>query len=683
MNDRRMAWIFAACACLIPIGYACYTHHIWEDYFITFRYSQNLCDGHGLAFNPGERVHGFTSPLGVLLPALCYLATGRTSYVAALWIFRCLGALAYCGGGLFIWRALRQEQGKSPWLRLAFAVFYLLQIKAVAFSVNGMETGLMLLFVGWGLALAVQSPSMWPARAVCWAGLMWTRPDGCIYVACLAVSQFVFSTQPRKELVTSILKSGMMAALLYVPWFAWAWSYFGSPIPQTVAAKAPISTGPFSLGNCLYGIYVTLPHRAAQMFDPIYYAQIWDQPAWISRVSYGLGICCAIYWLFPVHDRLGRSASLCFVLLCAYFSWVQMIFPWYLPPVEVLGLVVLAMAVSNLANASWMPALLRRWAGPVATVAIAGEMAVLFLMTSQQMMIQQKEVELGNRAQIGLWLRDHVSAGETVYAEPIGYIGYFSQAHMLDYPGLVTPRVVQLRREQGLSYATLIDALQPDWAVLRHHEIAATLAVNKYFRNNYIPVKSFDVKPRLATYRWLPGKQYLLADAAFMVFKKVGANGCRDMSHEQRQDVLACQRILYPMMKTPMLWAHSNVDFETCSGVFSRQVLLTHPDGQVTFERPVGARQVSGQYGIVPKAYEDGSTDGVDFVVEYVPAKGSPTVLFEKCLDPKNKPEDRGMHRLEVALPASSEGCVVLRTRNLPGKNTDWDWSYWTGVEIK
>src|SRR5437899_2242148 len=33
-----------------------------EDAFITYRYALNLALGHGLVYNPGERVMGFTSP---------------------------------------------------------------------------------------------------------------------------------------------------------------------------------------------------------------------------------------------------------------------------------------------------------------------------------------------------------------------------------------------------------------------------------------------------------------------------------------------------------------------------------------------------------------------------------------------------------------------------------------------
>ena len=43
-------------------------------------------------FNPGERVHTFTSPLGVLLPALCTWMAGADHEAAALWLFRLLNA---------------------------------------------------------------------------------------------------------------------------------------------------------------------------------------------------------------------------------------------------------------------------------------------------------------------------------------------------------------------------------------------------------------------------------------------------------------------------------------------------------------------------------------------------------------------------------------------------------------
>ena len=44
-------------------------HFLGDDAFISFRYAQNLVEGHGLVWNPGEAVEGYTNFLWVLLMA--------------------------------------------------------------------------------------------------------------------------------------------------------------------------------------------------------------------------------------------------------------------------------------------------------------------------------------------------------------------------------------------------------------------------------------------------------------------------------------------------------------------------------------------------------------------------------------------------------------------------------------
>src|SRR5262249_12296764 len=147
----------------------------WEDYFITFRFSQNLVHGKGLVFNEGERVHGFTSPLGVLLPALFYAATGSESYEPALWLFRAASIAGYACAAWLVFARLRQSGmfEAAAWL---FLLLYLADVKSAAFTTNGMETGFMLLFVAWAIYLLEERDRSWLARGLCWAGLMWTRP---------------------------------------------------------------------------------------------------------------------------------------------------------------------------------------------------------------------------------------------------------------------------------------------------------------------------------------------------------------------------------------------------------------------------------------------------------------------------------------------------------------------------
>ena len=67
-------------------------NHIVDDVYISFRYAKNLVDGHGLVFNPGERVEGYTNFLWVILSALSFLLS-----LAPETIIRIIGML--CGLG--------------------------------------------------------------------------------------------------------------------------------------------------------------------------------------------------------------------------------------------------------------------------------------------------------------------------------------------------------------------------------------------------------------------------------------------------------------------------------------------------------------------------------------------------------------------------------------------------------
>ncbi len=77
------------------LAFAAYTQHVWEDYWITFRASRNLAMGNGLVYSPGERLHTFTSPLGVLLPAAFSWITGNQTDALALWLFRIVSIGAF------------------------------------------------------------------------------------------------------------------------------------------------------------------------------------------------------------------------------------------------------------------------------------------------------------------------------------------------------------------------------------------------------------------------------------------------------------------------------------------------------------------------------------------------------------------------------------------------------------
>src|ERR1700712_2883408 len=154
-------WIFCLTLAVV-MAWAIYTQHAWEDYYITYRASKNLATGHGLTFTVGEKVHSFTSPLGVLLPAAASLLTGNSSDAAALWIFRVFGAVALAGTMIILQFSFRRIAAANVAAAALLAAFVLSDAKILDFTINGMETPFLLLFLAWSWwALVTIPPRQW------------------------------------------------------------------------------------------------------------------------------------------------------------------------------------------------------------------------------------------------------------------------------------------------------------------------------------------------------------------------------------------------------------------------------------------------------------------------------------------------------------------------------------------
>jgi hypothetical protein len=498
----------------VPLAYTVYTSHVWEDYFITFRFSQNLVHGKGLVFNEGERVHGFTSPLGVLLPALFYAAIGRESYEPALWLFRAVSIAAYTAAAWLVFARLRRS-GTVEAAAWFFLLLYLADVKSAAFTTNGMETGFMLLFVAWAIYLLEERDNNWLARGLCWAGLMWTRPDGCVYIGVLCLAQTVFTRGRRGALIRSFAQSAAVCAAVYGPWVAWAWIYYGSPVPNTILAKSLYHTRSYTrfielvLEKKLRDYFW---RSSTLVYAPVYFISFYrGWPPWLEGACATLSLAISLYWILPVDDRLGRMTSLSFLLLCLYETIVPEVFPWYLPPIALFGSVTIARACLTIAG----PLLSWRWMVYVLASAIPAVMAYEFVQTAREMKVQQLVIEEHGRKQVGLWLREHCRPGELVVLESLGYIGFFSGCQIEDFPGLVSSRVVELRREGAVALVNLVDRLKPAYAVMRGRQKDEMTALPEYQL-----VRSFDVSDEVRAYPDMPGRDYLDFDAVYLVYKR-------------------------------------------------------------------------------------------------------------------------------------------------------------------
>jgi hypothetical protein len=528
---------------LVGLVFAACTQHAWEDYWITFRASRNLATGHGLVFTPGERLHSFTSPLGVLLPAAFSWLTGNQSDNLVLWLFRLVSLGALAAGVVLLFRVLKtlQRRRVSCWLTVALIG---LDAKIVDFSINGMETGLLVFF----LALAIHGLVVTGSRqmlriGVGWAGLMWSRPDSCVYIAALGLGSWLFLScktdgKPHLAHGKKLFASALVCAVLYLPWFLWAWWYYGSPVPYTIIAKGtnqpPLHLADFTASLLTFPSEILSSYNSSLSFTFLPgYANFGGWSESYVSLSSVLGSLAALVWLIPVLRPQTRLFSLAYFFGNFYLSDVLKYFPpWYLPIVAVFGYLTigllfdqtlcLAMKFPQLGwNRGWfahLPKILRFSAVGL----VAGQLAVT-VCAARQLQVQQSLIENGLRRPIGFWLRDHArTPHDTVMLEPLGYIGYYSGLKMLDYPGLASREMVEARNRLGPARQNQVYLeLKPDWLVLRPVEAQnGTYVDTNGLRKFYEQVQVFDASDKINALRWLPGKPYVQYDKTFLIYHR-------------------------------------------------------------------------------------------------------------------------------------------------------------------
>ncbi len=150
---RSLRWpaatFVAALACLLAFQ-PVLIHYTAEDSYITFRYVLNAVDGHGLVYNPGEHVEGFSSPLYTLLLILL----SRAYKNVILWA-RLAGFSATVATLVACW-LIAKRTSRAP--AACFTLIATMLVATPAFHIYatlGMEAPLFMALLTWGAAASV------------------------------------------------------------------------------------------------------------------------------------------------------------------------------------------------------------------------------------------------------------------------------------------------------------------------------------------------------------------------------------------------------------------------------------------------------------------------------------------------------------------------------------------------
>lgn len=223
--------IVAAAASVVALLVARGQAWVCDDALITFRYVQNWVAGHGLVFNLGERVEGFSNPLFVLLLAP-FARAGCDLFAVAT----ALGLAAFMvEAALLVWMTARAT-GSALIAAAAAALFCSDRIVAV-WATGGLETGVHALLVTAAFAACVAELEA-PGRRVQTATALLlavavSRPEGALFFVLYLAQLWATARAPMREMTRALNLFLPIAALLLVARFL----YFGDLVANPFRAK--------------------------------------------------------------------------------------------------------------------------------------------------------------------------------------------------------------------------------------------------------------------------------------------------------------------------------------------------------------------------------------------------------------------------------------------------------------
>lgn len=496
-TPRRVIYGIAVAGCLLRLFFWFYTGRVWEDALITVLHSENFANGLGLTHHhPGwPPVHGFTSPLSVLIPLVADIFHPGWG-LALLKLVSALIAIPTVLLGAAV--ALNPAFRLNVWLVYLLASYLAFEHHQVLWGMAGMETqvAIFALFLVMYQALRLRSRALGIAMAVC----IYARPDFAIFL--LLVALYLFLTD------RAVLRRSVLTALvLYAPWVLFTTLYYGSPVPNTIVAKGlgyPLWTKTTSLLSADAAAIVW-----ARLYDYIYlplgpsfaghgsgFLKFADE-GFISRGCVLLILAGALAMLRGFHRfyviPLGSLAA-----YSAYYVFlVHGIFGWYLVPFSAVNCLLLVLALGALLR--WLaPQREGRLCLVACALYILPFLAVLPINFRTERDIQHY-LETPVRMAIGRYLFDHKRPGDRIGCEPLGYIAYYSRMPVYDYPGLASPEVTAFIKQypERRFMRCVLAHFKPEWITLRQHEYREMVELDsmKFLATEYAIEKVFEINP--------------------------------------------------------------------------------------------------------------------------------------------------------------------------------------------
>jgi hypothetical protein len=425
-------------AVLVTRVISVYCFYLYDDAFITFRYTKNLVNGLGFVYNAGERVQGTTSPLWALILAIP-VALGLAIEGAS----RGLGIAAdVLTAGVLYWGLRRESLAKAAMLA---GFLFALDLYLAKNAVGGMEGSLFLLVTVASTFLMLGGRTT--VAAVLAGASVFLRPEGLLFALCLTGYLWYDERRfPAKAVGVGLL---VIAGGVIVQW-----AYFGDLIPQSVRGKLYLPRSYDALWKL-----VLFPAR-----DPLQ-GLLTLTSLFFARTALRASRFVKIYGLW------------CAVLFASWLISGAHLWMWYCEPVFFIKTVITGVGV-----ACYAP----RWVERLRPAMLLG--GVLAAWIALGVYAGPDRIERTIHRPMRQWAAGRDLSQQTAYGMDFGAFGYYTNVRMLDEPGLVYPAAIS-------RYHTDPEALllgeKPDWALVTCYGANMRMMQQGVLRELYEPVKRF------------------------------------------------------------------------------------------------------------------------------------------------------------------------------------------------
>jgi len=400
---------------------------VHDDIFISFRYARNLVDGHGLVFNPSERVEGYTNFLWTVL-----VAAGMAVGIEPVSLVRGGSVLAGAGCAVLAWTMAERRYAIVAAVLIATNTAFAME------ATQGLETCFFSALCG--LAIMLRSRELedrdpFPSSGLVAGAAVLTRPEGVL----LFVLMEGLPLLADRGALRGRWRAWAGFAALLLPHLAFRISFYGELVPNTFHTKV-----------------IGVEH-----WDPSYLLAFCKaHPAWVLLAVVG----AITSW------RADRGRALLLIGPCAAWAlWIWHSGGDYKPthrffaPILVPLAVLAANGVARIASGRFVIA--------AAAIVLAVGPDFAWGWPKYLEYAKKHEAQTSMRLTAGQFLRERYEPGTWVAMHAIGAVPWASGLPTIDMWGLTDAHIAKVDAKPGTKKARGHQKVDYDYVFGRNPEV--------------------------------------------------------------------------------------------------------------------------------------------------------------------------------------------------------------------